>query len=57
MYKMFQLEHNSRFTEDAVEISENSENHIKAIVGGWEVAGLDGVSNRGRKVVGKTQGD
>jgi hypothetical protein len=40
-----------------VEISENSENHLKAIVGGRQMAGLDAVSDRGGKVVGKTQGE
>jgi hypothetical protein len=40
-----------------VEISENSENHLKAIVGGRQVAGADGVSDRAGKVVEKTQGE
>ena len=57
MYKMLQLEHNLRFYRNTVEISENSENHLKAIVGGQQMAGVDGVSDRGGKVVGKTQGE
>ncbi len=27
-----------------MDISENSENHLKAIVGGWEVAEVDGLA-------------
>jgi hypothetical protein len=42
--RMFQLEHNSRFIGNTVEIAENSENHLKAIVGGRQMAGWDGVS-------------
>src|SRR5271169_5849406 len=38
-----------RFYRNTVDISENSENHLKAIVGGREVAGGDGVSGRGCK--------
>jgi hypothetical protein len=40
-----------------VEISENSENHLKAIVGGRQVAGRDGVRERAEKVAEKTQGE
>ena len=40
-----------------MEISENSENHLKAIVGGRQAAAADGVSDRGGKVVEKTQGE
>ena len=40
-----------------MEISENSENHLKAIVGGRQVAGRDGFSARAEKVVEKTQGE
>jgi hypothetical protein len=40
-----------------VEISENSENHLKAIVGGRQVAGAVKVSDRAGKVVEKTQGE
>ena len=46
-----------QFCWNTVEISENSENHLKAIVGWREVAGVDGVSDRGGKVVGKTQSE
>jgi len=40
---MFQLEHNKRFYRNIVEISENSENHLKAIVGGPHVAEGNGL--------------
>jgi hypothetical protein len=40
-----------------VEISENSENHLNAIVGGPQMAGMDGVRGSAGKVVGKTQGE
>jgi len=40
-----------------VEISENSENHLKDIVAGREVAGADGFSDRAGKVEEKTQGE
>jgi hypothetical protein len=46
-----------RFYRNTVEISENSENHLKAIVGGRQVAGRDGDSARAEKVAGKTQGE
>ena len=46
-----------RFYRNTVEIAENSGNHLKAIVGGRQVAGRDGVSERGGKVVWKTQGE
>jgi hypothetical protein len=46
-----------RFYRNTVEISENSENHLKAIVGRWQVAGRDGFSGRAEKVVEKTQGE
>jgi hypothetical protein len=60
-YKMFRLNVPvgtlERFYRNAVEISENSENHLKAIVGGRQVAGRDGFSARAEKVVEKTQGE
>jgi hypothetical protein len=40
-----------------VEISENSENHLKAIVRGRQVAGRDGFSGEAGKVAEKTQGE
>jgi hypothetical protein len=40
-----------------VEIAENSENNLKAIVDGRQVAGRDRVTDRGGKVVKKTQGE
>jgi hypothetical protein len=40
-----------------VEISEKSENHLKAIVAGREVAGVDGVGERAGKVAEKTRGE
>jgi hypothetical protein len=40
-----------------VEISENSENHLKAIVGGRQVVGRDGFSGGAGKVAEKTQGE
>jgi hypothetical protein len=40
-----------------VEISENSENRLKAIVGGRQVAGMDRLSESGEKVVEKPQGE
>jgi hypothetical protein len=40
-----------RFYRNTVEISENSENRPKAIVGGRQMAGANGVSDRGGKVV------
>jgi hypothetical protein len=40
-----------------VEISENSENHLKAIVDGLEVAGVVGFSVGAEKVAKKTQGE
>jgi hypothetical protein len=40
-----------------VEISEKSENHLKAIVDGREMAGVDGVRERAGKVEEKTQGE
>jgi hypothetical protein len=40
-----------------VEISEKSENHLKAIVEGREMAGLDGVRDRAGKVAEKTRGE
>ena len=40
-----------------MEIAENSENHLKAIVGGRQVAGRDGFGQRAEKVVEKTQGE
>jgi hypothetical protein len=46
-----------RFCWNTVEISENSENHLRAIVGGREVAGVDGLSDRAEKVAEKTQGE
>ena len=40
-----------------MDISEKSENHLKAIVEGLEMAGLDGVRERAGKVAEKTQGE
>ena len=40
-----------------MEISENSENHLKAIVGGRQVGGRDRVTGRTEKVVEKPQGE
>jgi hypothetical protein len=40
-----------------VEISENSENHLKAIVGGREVAGWLGLVNEAENAVKRTQGE
>ena len=40
-----------------MEISENSENHLEAIVGGPQMAGVVRLSDRGGKGVGKTQGE
>jgi hypothetical protein len=40
-----------------VEISENSENHLKAIVGGRQVAEVNWFSDRAGKVEEKTQGE
>jgi hypothetical protein len=47
---MFQLEH-------SVEIVENSENHLKAIVSGRQVSGAIGFIAGAGKVVEKTQGE
>jgi hypothetical protein len=52
---MFQLENNCGFCWNAVEISENSENHLKAIVDGRQVAGRDGFRQGPEKVVEKPQ--
>jgi hypothetical protein len=46
-----------RFYRNTVEISENSENHLKAIVGGRQAAGRDGFSGGAGKVAEKTQGE
>jgi hypothetical protein len=46
-----------RFDGNTVEIPENSENHLKAIVGGRQVAGRYGFRARAGKVVEKTQGE
>jgi hypothetical protein len=40
-----------------VEVAENSENHLKAIVGGRQVAGRDGFRRGDEKVVEKPQGE
>jgi hypothetical protein len=40
-----------------VEISENSENHLKAIVDGPQVAEVVGFADRAGKVAEKTQGE
>ncbi len=40
-----------------MEISENSENHLKAIVGGRQVAEVVGFADRAGKVAEKTQGE
>jgi hypothetical protein len=39
---MLQLEHISVFCRNTVEISENPENHLKAIVYGRQIAEVDG---------------
>jgi hypothetical protein len=54
---MFQLEHNSRFYRDTVEIAENSENHLKAIVGGRQVDGGMGLEKPLKNVVKEPQGE
>jgi hypothetical protein len=46
-----------RFYRNTVEISENSENHLKAIVEGRQVAGMDGVRERAGKAAEKTRGE
>jgi hypothetical protein len=46
-----------QFYRNTVEISENSENHLKAIVDGREMAGVDGVRQWAGKVVEKTRGE
>ena len=46
-----------RFYGNTVEIPENSENHLKAIVGDRQVAGRDGFRARAGKVVEKPQGE
>jgi hypothetical protein len=68
---MFRLEHLyiqnvpvgtfERFYRNTVEISENSENNLKAIVGGRQVADADEFSvqagKRGRKATGRRKND
>jgi hypothetical protein len=46
-----------QFCGNTVEISENSKNHLEAIVGGRQVAGRDGVRPRTEKVAEKPQGE
>jgi hypothetical protein len=46
-----------QFYRNTVEISEISENHLKAIVGGRQVAGRDGFRRGVGKVAEKTQGE
>jgi hypothetical protein len=46
-----------QFYRNAVEIAENSENHLKAIVGGRQVGVDVGVSESVLKVVRKTQSE
>jgi hypothetical protein len=46
-----------QFYRNAVEISEVSENHLKAIVGRRQVAGWDGFIGGAEKVVERTQGE
>jgi hypothetical protein len=46
-----------RFYRNTVEISEISENHLKAIVGWRQVAGRDGLTGATEKVAEKTQGE
>jgi hypothetical protein len=46
-----------RFYRNTVEISENSENHLKAIVGARQLAGVDGFSGETGKVAERTQGE
>jgi hypothetical protein len=45
-----------RFAGNTVDISENSENHLKAIVDGRQVAGKDGFMRCAGKVAERTQG-
>ena len=69
---MFQLEHISdlrlyvqnaptgtykRFYRNTVEISENSENHLEAIVCGLQMAEVDGFKESPRNAAKKTQGE
>jgi len=54
---MFQLEHFERFYRNTVEISEISENHLKAIVDGRQMAGRVRLGARAWKVAEKTQGE
>ena len=46
-----------RFTGNTVDISENSENHLKAIVGGRQTAVREGFRQCAGKVAGKTRGE
>jgi hypothetical protein len=46
-----------QFYRNTVEIAENSENHLKAIVGGRQLAGRDGFRRNVQKVAEKTQGE
>jgi hypothetical protein len=46
-----------RFYRNTVEISENSENHLKAIVSGRQAAELDSLRRGREKVAEKTQGE
>jgi hypothetical protein len=46
-----------RFYRNTVEISENSENHLEAILGGRQVAGRDGFRGSAGKVAEKTQSE
>jgi hypothetical protein len=46
-----------RFYGNTVEISENSENHLKAIVDGRQVADVVGFADLAGKVAEKTQGE
>jgi hypothetical protein len=47
------------FYRNTVEIAENSENHLKAIVGGWQEAGRVGfrgrAGKRGQKATGRRE--
>jgi hypothetical protein len=46
-----------QFYRNTVEISENSENHLKAIVDGRQVVEINKVERRAEKVAEKTQGE
>jgi hypothetical protein len=55
--QMFQLEHISGFYRNTVEMSENSENHLKAILSERQAAERNRVRQRVEKVAEKPQGE